>query len=1016
MSLPEAKIERDLYYLLRTILEKHNFSLNGVELANIQPQHSVDGGIADLVLPFADGKHFLVIECKRKISKPSGLKALRDFDVYGSKVINQAMNYADRLGAHVFATTNGARFALFRRPKAGESFRIDTHRLLVQDPFKLQEKNVESILNFLTKWYVNPSAVDLVQIDWFFISRLRSFVDFLSKPLVSVVRKLASNKVFLKNLEEFQMITGGITNQQLARQTAYLLMNKIIFYKILERHYNNLPELKPLTAPDGKYFLKFLRGYFEKAIEVTGDFEPIFITKLYDKIPLPDLDYVLEEINSFVEEMGNYKLEEVGSDVVGYIYEELIPEEERHRLGQFYTPPPIAELIVRWAVKNHNDKVLDPAVGSGTFLVKTYNRLKELKSERYGKDKEKRSSMGIHKEIISQIYADDLNPFPAHLTSMNLAMRDVRYPTSRMNIIVEDFFNLRPKMKVLAPYVLKTPKGERRRQFTIPPFDAIVANPPYTRWVEIPDRTQKSINRTIGELLKKYKLSGGIGKETGIYVHFIMHAYDFLEEHGRLGMIVSNNWLQTDYGMNFTKFLLDHFRTKAIIDFNQRLFRLPLIATCVILLEKEKSKKSRNENRSAFIYVEEGAKVEEIIDSLKNPEKWKERFRINVVEQGDIPTDEKLIKTMFSVDQIEKTIKSSPLMTELGDFFDTNYGNIQGVFARGGTGGDKFFYLPKEEAEHRGLVPDYVYPALVSSRHVKTFRFSKSDWEKLRDKNKRCYVFISHKPKQKLPKNVKEYINWGEKTPLVKVRERAKSKTPRETIASTMREKSKEFFGWYDLGEVRETPLFTSRRAQYRHRFVISTVDKCSLDDGFITLTPKQKFTKEELLAECVYLNSDFSNLFIEIYGRSTGGGVIELDDKSTGRLPILDCRGLTQKQIDELNMLFNELEGETRRIGGAETQEQLEKLHFIYEKINSKIAEILNLDKKFMEEVKQIRRILSERRIARTIVAKPESIKGEEQPKIAPPKKSKRKKIDELNKPLTRWIKSEDVKEKETD
>jgi|GEM_PF-6864678 len=1013
MSLPEAKIERDLYYLLRTVLEKHNYTLNGVELGDIQPQHSVDGGIADLVLPFANGKHFLVIECKRKISKPSGLQALRDFDVYGSKVINQAMNYADRLGAHVFATTNGARFALFRRPKAGEPFRIDTHRLLVQDPFKLLENNVKDILDFLTRWHVNPSAVDLVQIDWFFISRLRSFVDFLSKPLIRVISKMASSKTFLKNLEELSEISGVINYQQLARQTAYLLMNKIVFYKILERHYDKLPELQPLAVPDGKYFTKLLKGYFEKAIEVTGDFEPIFITKFYDQIPLPDLDYVFEEVNSFVEEMSNYKLEKVGSDVVGYIYEELIPEEERHKLGQFYTPPPIAELIAKWAVRNHDDKVFDPAVGSGTFLVKTYGRLRELKSEHYEKLSEKRSSVSIHEEIISQIYADDLNPFPAHLTSMNLAMRDVRYPTSEMNIIVEDFFNLRSRMKVFSPYVLKTTKGERKRQFTIPLFDVIVANPPYTRWVEIPDRTKNSINRSIGELLKKYMLSGGIGKETGIYIHFIMHAYSFLKDHGRLGMIISNNWLQTDYGRNFTKFLLDHFKIKAIIDFNQRLFRLPLIATCLILLEKEKNKKARNENLSTFMYIEEETKVEEIRESLKNPEKWKEKFQINTVKQGDIPTDGKIIKTMFSVNHIEETVKHSPLIRELGDFFDTDYGNVQGVFARGGTGGDKFFYLTKEEAEHRGLIPNYAYPALISSRYVKTFQFTKSDWKKLRDKGRSSFIFISHKPKKELPKNIQEYIDWGEKEPLIKVRERDAYKTARETIASAMREKSKNFFGWYDLGGITKTPLFTSRRAQYRHRFVIMDAEKCSLDDGFITLKPTQKLTKEELIAECAYLNSDISNLFVELYGRSTGGGLIELDAKTTGRLPILDLKKLTQNQIVELNLLFKELEDETRRIGGSETQEHLEKLHFIYEKINSKIAEILDLDKEFVEKIKQVRRILSDRRIARIMMAKPESIKGEEKPKIVPPLKKKRKKLDEMNRPLTRWIKQENGESK---
>jgi hypothetical protein len=259
-------------HLIRVALDKHSSKWDGVEFGNVQPQHSVDGGIADLVLPFADGRHFLVIECKRKITKPSGIQTVRDFDVFGSNVLNQALNYAMRLGTLAFATTNGSRLALFRTPKAGEPFRIETHRLLVLDPFKLEEKSVEQILSFLAKWHVGAPA-RLVEIDWFFISRLRSFVDFLSKSLTPVMKKLASDKGTSKKFEDFSNKVGGATIEQLARETAYLLMNKIIFYKILERHYEDLPKLKPITAPEGEYFMKFLEGYFEKAIAVTGDFE-----------------------------------------------------------------------------------------------------------------------------------------------------------------------------------------------------------------------------------------------------------------------------------------------------------------------------------------------------------------------------------------------------------------------------------------------------------------------------------------------------------------------------------------------------------------------------------------------------------------------------------------------------------------------------------------------------------------------------------------------------------------------
>jgi len=170
----EALVEEELYHWIRVVLDKHGSKLDGVEFGKVQPQHPVNGGIADLVLPFADGKHFLVMECKRKISKPTGVQTIRDFDIFGSNVLNQAMNYAMRLGTLAFATTNGSRLALFRTPKAGDPFRIDTHRLLVLDPFKLEEKGVEELLSFLAKWHVGV-PVRLVEIDWFFISRLRSF-------------------------------------------------------------------------------------------------------------------------------------------------------------------------------------------------------------------------------------------------------------------------------------------------------------------------------------------------------------------------------------------------------------------------------------------------------------------------------------------------------------------------------------------------------------------------------------------------------------------------------------------------------------------------------------------------------------------------------------------------------------------------------------------------------------------------------------------------------------------------
>lgn len=1006
MGVREALVEENLYYLIKTVLKKHDYRISGVEFRDPEPQFRVDGGRADLVLVLRDGTRLLEIECKRKVDVPYGFRAIRDFDPMGSRVINQALGYAVRIGSHAFATTNGGRFALFRAPEAGEPFRLDTHRLLVKEKIRLEEKDIEEILRFVAQWYAKV-PVHLIDIDWLFISRLRSFVYFLSEKLRPVVKRLEKDETFSRKLREFTEKVGSVSSEQLAREAAYLLMNKLVFYKILERHYRDLPRLKPISAPDGASFIEFLRRYFGKAIEVTRDFEPVFITEVYDEVPLPDLDYVFDEVNSFIEEMDTYRLEEVGSDIVGYIYEELIPAEERHKLGQFYTPPPIAELIVKWAVRNPKDIVMDPAVGSGTFLVKAYKRLMELKLDHYRRKGMKARPAGLHKEILSQLYADDINPFPAHLTAMNLAMRDVRYPTSEMNVIVEDFFNIGPKQKILAPYVIKTPAGEFRREVIIPKVDAVIANPPYTRWVEIPEKTQDAITEVIDEKLKEYGLVGGIGNETGIYVHFILYAHDFLKKNGRLGMIISNSWLQTDYGINFANFLLDHFKVKAVVDFNQRLFRIPLIATCVLLLEKEENIKAKDSNETIFLYVDREAKVEEILDAIENPEGWKDRFLVNVVKQHALPRNEKWIKEMFKTDEMEKAIRVCPLTISVTDLFEPRYGNISGVSARGGTGADKFFYLTIKDVQKWGLMEEYLHPLLVSPRYSKFFTFTKNDWKKLKNADKLCYVFTCRKPKHSLPRNVKEFIKWGEIEPLVRVRKGEKPKTANESIASISREKNrKNFYGWYDLGDVKFTLMCTPRRAQYYHRFMLSDIPM-ALDDGLIAFIPKQiEFDDMQIKAMLAYLNSDFSRFFIETGGRSTGGGVIELDVKSAGKLPILDVRKLSQKQIHDLAELFTRLENETRKIGGADTQEKLEKLQPIVEEIDASVAQILRLKKTLVESLRAVTQILAQRRISRTRRARPEAIKGEEKPRIKPPKKKERKlKRKEPSAPLTRWI-----------
>lgn len=239
--------------------------------------------------------------------------------------------------------------------------------------------------------------------------------------------------------------------EQLAREMAYVLLNKVIFYKVLERYYKGLPKLEPLYSKNYvntvKQYLERLKEFFDKAVEVTKDFEPIFKTGIYDEIESVESEDVLRLLDWLITLIEQHKVEKFG-DVVGHVYEELIPEEERHQLGQFYTPKPIAELIVKWSVRSPDDKVLDPGCGSGTFLVEAYKRLAELKLRKKF-DEIKYVPPDVHRQILSQLYGVDINEFPAHIAAMNLAMRNPIEPGGVINIIIDDYFAIKPAQKRL---------------------------------------------------------------------------------------------------------------------------------------------------------------------------------------------------------------------------------------------------------------------------------------------------------------------------------------------------------------------------------------------------------------------------------------------------------------------------------------------------------------------------------------------------------------------------------------
>jgi type I restriction enzyme M protein len=168
--------------------------------------------------------------------------------------------------------------------------------------------------------------------------------------------------------------TVGATRDELL---AGQLIN-IIFCKIYDEKY---------TAPDD--IVKFRAGINEKPQEVEKR-----ILDLFDEVKtrMPEVidneDKITLDTNSLlfiVGELQNYSLMNSERDVVADAFETFIGHALKGGQGQFFTPRNVVKMIVEILQPNENDKIIDPACGSGGFLIEALKYVWQHIDEKYNK-------------------------------------------------------------------------------------------------------------------------------------------------------------------------------------------------------------------------------------------------------------------------------------------------------------------------------------------------------------------------------------------------------------------------------------------------------------------------------------------------------------------------------------------------------------------------------------------------------------------------------------------------------
>lgn len=859
----EAVIHSTLYHDFESLFENGKIQLGEIIFGKVDFLKRLDtGGIPDLVIRDESNRPWLVIETKR-VDRPS-----TNIDPFSMTVIKQALSYAIDIGAPYFATCNRDILVLFKT--------FDKFKPITQREIKYYNLKSEDLKIFVKELLYDISNLQIGKATWsppeeVLIGRFRALHELISPILeISIIDTLKDNifeKQYSRWLEDQGFEISKERNEITAKQMAYLLMNKILFYKTIESKYN-LPILREINVSDVR---KGLKEYFDRVVH-NVDFKAIFESdKFYDRVPIP-LE-VTRIINEFIEELKYYNLEKVKSDILGMVYKNLIPIEEKKRFGQYYTPPEICDLITSLCMIKPTDIVLDPACGSGSFLIKAYHRLKELKEDAGKEDEDK-----IHNEILDQIYGVDINQFPAHLSVMNLAMQNIQATNNLINVVVSDFFKTRFKG-------FDTQKTEgldkEGRETEIPKVDCIIGNPPYIRQELI---TNKDAIRKVA--LENVGLHNKISEKSDIYVYFFIHSSSFLKNGGKLGFITSNAWLDTDYGDGLKTFFLDKYKIISVIALDQNAFEDALANTCITILEKENNKELRSENKVKFIRIKKHIDVNNIIKILKMDSKDFEDESVKqvTVKQKYLKSEDKW-GIYHKAPQIYFKLETNPLLINLTAFANVSYPYK--------TSANEFFILKKSEAEQWGIEKEYLHPVITTPKTMKKIKPNSKEIKE--------FLLVVNEQKAALEKkhaNVLKYIEYGENKNIVLTRGSTAGEEVRgyQNIPSFKKKKL-----WYNLENKIPAPILFPALIWDKNT-VIWNSGAFYATHNFYQIYPKSENNTLLLLA---YLNSSLNAFFMELYGRIPGGRTLSLMVYEVERLPVPNFDRLKLNEKKAIKKVF---------------------------------------------------------------------------------------------------------------
>lgn len=470
----------------------------------------------------------------------------KDGEKFERSAVSTAYGYVRDLSQ---VTRLGEVFAL-TFPKSGEKFHLHVLPLGEREEFSLVFDTADEVADAIVT-VVQGRIAELAklqeptQVEAGRILRYTAFelADSLSGVPIRKLEVIFGGHDFFHSVFQ-KSLKGKMRREALRLGTAFLFVNQVLFYLLLSQAAKKagIPDQYPEIAVLDKGDPETLQEkYFSRVI--SKDYEPIYGPNLSEHFKAADIGIPLSELIDAISVLIT-KLQV--PDIVGQIFQNLIPFDIRKPLGAHYTNPHAAALLAEIAVASWKSQILDPACGSGTLLVASYRKKSRLAN---GHDR-----LELHKQFVdNDITGIDAMAFSSHLAAVNLALQQPLMDTDYVRIGTEDSTRLHPGDSILPTSELwpeelgqskisdnfegvshesrvkRIPslKGSQAKPIHLEQVDVVIMNPPFTSQNNLATEYKDSLKRRFSIPAAHKEI---VFWKTSQQVYFLLLADRFLKQ------------------------------------------------------------------------------------------------------------------------------------------------------------------------------------------------------------------------------------------------------------------------------------------------------------------------------------------------------------------------------------------------------------------------------------------------------------------------------------------------------